>query len=561
MPFARYFHREKCIYLLITALFCLAASVIVMSMVPPVSRDELVHHLAVPKLYLKHGGIYEIPYMDFSYYPMNLDLLYMIPLYFGNDIVPKYIHFLFALLTAWLIFGYIKKRAGLVYGLSGVLLFLSIPVIVKMSITAYVDLGVIFFSFSAILLVIKWLNEGFRIRYLIYSGILCGMALGIKYSAIISFALLSLFIPFIYSRCANNKKSLSLHALIHAMAFILTALAVFSPWMIRNYHWKGNPIYPLYNNVFNPSAPITAEKTEGGLEKKRAKNKGIFTYRQIIYGESGLEISLLPLRIFLQGKDDDPRFFDGRLNPFLLVFSVFAFFPAKNIPVKVKRENLIMLILSILFILIAMFTTAMRVRYISPVIPPLTVLSILGMKNLTGYIRGAPSGFIRAARSVSVIFLFIFSIAMNAVYIKGLFGKVNPLPYITDKITRDEYISKYIPEYPAMKYINDNLPNDSKILFVYLGRRGYYCDRDYVTDEGLLPAIIIESGDSHEILSDLIKRGFTHLLVSLPVFDKWVKDNCPLDKQEMVKTFFREYTIPAYYENGVGLNRLFKKNM
>ncbi|MBU2623293.1 MAG: hypothetical protein KKD92_13335, partial [Proteobacteria bacterium] len=73
----------------------LAVSVIILSSVPPVSRDALTHHLAVPKLYLNHGGMYEIPSVIFSYYPMNLDLLYLIPLYFGNDIVPKYIHFLF----------------------------------------------------------------------------------------------------------------------------------------------------------------------------------------------------------------------------------------------------------------------------------------------------------------------------------------------------------------------------------------------------------------------------------------------------------------------------------
>ena len=63
--------------------------------VPPTSRDALTHHLAVPKLYLQHGGIYEIPWLEFSYYPMNLDLLYMIPLAFGNDIIPKVFTFFF----------------------------------------------------------------------------------------------------------------------------------------------------------------------------------------------------------------------------------------------------------------------------------------------------------------------------------------------------------------------------------------------------------------------------------------------------------------------------------
>jgi hypothetical protein len=78
--------------LILTLLAVLIVSIVILSCVPPVSKDALVHHLAIPKLYLKHGGIYEIPFMPFSYYPMNLELLYMIPLFFGNDIVPKFIH-------------------------------------------------------------------------------------------------------------------------------------------------------------------------------------------------------------------------------------------------------------------------------------------------------------------------------------------------------------------------------------------------------------------------------------------------------------------------------------
>jgi len=97
----------------------LIASVIILSWVPPVSRDALIHHLTVPKLYLKNGGIFEIPFMDFSYYPMNLDLLYLIPLYFGNDIIPKFIHFSFALLTACLVFCYLRRRINSIYAMIG----------------------------------------------------------------------------------------------------------------------------------------------------------------------------------------------------------------------------------------------------------------------------------------------------------------------------------------------------------------------------------------------------------------------------------------------------------
>ena len=62
------------------------AFVLVLASVPPVSRDALTHHLAVPKLWVEGGGLIEIPHVLFSYYPQLLDLLYTIPLLAGHDL-------------------------------------------------------------------------------------------------------------------------------------------------------------------------------------------------------------------------------------------------------------------------------------------------------------------------------------------------------------------------------------------------------------------------------------------------------------------------------------------
>lgn len=98
-------------WVLLALLLSLVGAIAVLSCVPPVSRDELTHHLVVPKLYLAHGGIFEIPWIVFSYYPMNLDLLYMLPLYLGSDIAAKFVHFSFALMTAGLLFRYLRKNS------------------------------------------------------------------------------------------------------------------------------------------------------------------------------------------------------------------------------------------------------------------------------------------------------------------------------------------------------------------------------------------------------------------------------------------------------------------
>ena len=557
---ASFFNKGKIVFLLMASLVTLITVIVIMSMVPPVSKDALIHHLAVPELYLKHGGVYEIPFMDFSYYPMNLEFLYMIPLYFGNDIIPKLIHFAFALSTALLIFNYLKKRAGLVYGLSGAVFFLSIPIIVKLSINVYVDLGVIFFSFASLLLILKWLDENFRARYLIYSGITCGLALGTKYNALITFALLALFIPFLYSRFNGDKKHLNSRSLYYCAGFVLAALIFFSPWMIRNYSWKDNPVYPLYNSIFNQTDQIN-NKIRGESEEEKVKqNRGFFTYRNNIYGESTLEIASLPVRIFFQGKDGDPQYFDGKLNPFLLIFPILAFLPLKNTSGTLKRERMIFLVFSLLFFFIAFFTAVLRIRYISPIIPPLTVLSILGIKNLLEAVNNRPSRIFRVTGNISVVLLFIFSLALNVNYIAGLFKDVDPVPFISGRISRDEYISRFIPEYPALKYINTKVSTDAKIFFIYLGKRGYYCNRNYEFNQGFLHDLIFKARTPGDIFEGFRKKGFTHLLIFGPVFDKWVTDNCSMGKQKLIGIFFREYTVSIFYRNGVVLNMLKIKN-
>ena len=82
-----------------TATFLLCATIVVffctefiLNLTPPISRDALIHHLAIPKLWLKHGEIYEMPWAEYSYYPMYINLIYLVGLYFKNEIAPKFIH-------------------------------------------------------------------------------------------------------------------------------------------------------------------------------------------------------------------------------------------------------------------------------------------------------------------------------------------------------------------------------------------------------------------------------------------------------------------------------------
>ncbi len=528
---------------------------VIMASVPPVSRDELTHHLAVPKLYLKNGGIFEIPNVKFSYYPMNIDLLYIIPLYFNNDIFPKYIHLLFALLTAWFIFKYLLKYTGLNYGLLGAIFFLSTPVILKLSITAYVDLGLVFFSMLCIYYLLKWIVTEFRIQYLIYAGIACGLALGTKYNGLVTLFIFGGLTPLAYSFTINQPKYALSHlqlyrnsfiGLIYGSLFIITALIVYSPWMIRNYIWTSNPIYPLYNTAFQQQSPNV-----DGSEVEHESSLNHFQRRRYIYHESFWESLLIPLRIFFQGRDNDPKYFDGKLNPFLIVLPFFTLLKRKNNSRILDVQKYFLLSFSILFLLIALFTTDMRIRYIAPIIPPLAILSMMGLKTCVDAISKMGQG--KDIFRLLPIFTMAFAFFLNGNYFVQLFRETDPLSYILHKVDRDKYISRFVGEYPTTQYANKHLPNDTKILCLLLGNRTYYLDHEFYLDENFFRKNSKGIYSEDKLDERLVKSGATHIILGLTTYRDWIKHSLINNEHEVFENFFKTNTKIIFEKNGYQL--------
>ena len=232
--------------------------------------------------------------------------------------------------------------------------------------------------------------------YIVCSAVFCGLALGTKYNGLIGFFILTFFVPFFYSRIrytaeknkttseADTKGRLFFRTIGYGMIFLVISLGVFSPWMVRNYIWTYNPIYPLLNswfslNWFAAKEPVSTT-VSSIMATMSSGQLNHFSLRTIIYGESWWQILLIPVRIFFEGQDGNPQYFDGKLNPFLFLLPLAAFFGSpKN--TTLKTEKLLLAGFSVLFILFSFAKTDMRIRYILPIIPPLVILSILGVSR------------------------------------------------------------------------------------------------------------------------------------------------------------------------------------
>lgn len=553
---------------IILLLAAVAICIVILASVPPVSRDALIHHLAIPKLYLKHGGIYEIPEAQWSYYPMNLDLLYLIPLYFGNDIIPKYIHFAFALLTALLLFRYLKNRLDRVYALLGVIVFLSLPIVVKLSITAYVDLGLTFFSFAALLYFLKWINHEYKLKFLLISAFCCGLGLGTKYNGLVVLFLLTLFTIFIYVRNSAAIAKKQLKAMGLGIVFMLTAIMVFSPWAIRNYIWTNNPIYPLYDSWFNGQKAEHVEipagdSSDGAAEGSNAlagKSKGKwghFAVRKFVFKEKWWEIILIPIRIFFQGRDDHPKYFDGRLNPVLFFLPVFAFLRIRKDSPEIRTEKKVLTAFPILLILYAFAQTDMRIRYISPALPPLVVLAVFGLKDLIDLIRNHPSDRFRKIVLSAVYLGVSIFLYLNAVYIMDQFRHVAPLNFITGRVGRDAYIEQYRPEYAAIQFTNKQVSDNGIILGVFLGNRSYYSNRQMLFDYNhFLLATIRRDLSAEAVAENLRIAGITHLIVRYDLFNQWVEHHFNQNQKGTCARLFNDHMELVFSKAGHGVYQL-----
>jgi 4-amino-4-deoxy-L-arabinose transferase-like glycosyltransferase len=476
-------------------------------------------------------------------------------LYFKNDIIPKFIHFAFGLLTAAMIYRYLKRRINKEYAALGSLFFLTIPIIVRLSGTVYVDLGLICFLFASLLFLFHWIESGFKINYLVISAVFCGLGLGTKYNALIGLFLVSLFAAFIYARYNSRQRFYVVKSIGLGAFFVFIALIVFSPWMIRNVAWTGNPVYPLYNRIFNPEESISKEIDPNNMIQVRS-NMSHINVRHQIYNESWLEIVLIPLRVFFQGKDYDPKYFDGRINPFLLILPVFAFFGMRSGNRQEGTEKWVLLFFSVFFLLYTCAQRGIRIRYFGPILPPLVILSMYGLHNIQAVFLSRmawPSGKILKN---GVIFGIIFiMLSFNAVYMLNRFKYVQPLAYITGKLSRDEYIQTYRPEYATLQYANSNLGEDAQIFAPHFSRRGYYSDIKIEFSTTMLQEIASEADSGRDVVQKFQDKGFSHLLINFPVFNYLVK-KYPIHDKKVLKDFFETYTVKEFSKEGFGLLRI-----
>jgi hypothetical protein len=503
-------------------------SAVPLALMPPTVRDELIQHLALPKLYISAGSIREIAHIGFSYLPQNIDLIYLVPLALGSDIAPRLLHLLFAAMTAGLVYSFILPRAGRQYALAGFCIYMTTPLVFNLSRMAYIDHGAAFFSMLSLVAAFRYRDEG-AMKWLVVSAVAMGLGLGAKYNVLISFMLIGLFIAAISYR----DKGLS-GAVRNSVLFGAVALAVLSPWLIRNYVWTGSPFYPLFE-----AAAASMARGEGIHVTGEMAPVG---KRFLLYGESAIDLIILPLRLFWEGADNSIEKFDGVLNPFYLAFLPLAF-------LRKAKDAKLLLAFSIFFFLAAAFTVDLVTRYLMPVIPVVIILVTLGLRNAFGSrLFKWPAVFFAAS-------LAAFSVS----YGWGLYQKTGALNYFASGMDREAYLKTVVPDYELISFGNSSLPQDAKVMLLFAGDRGYYWERDYIYGDRtgvFLIGMVKGVKDADKLASRFKAYGATHLVVNVALFQKFAKDNFTKEELEVLLSFLNTRLEPLHTSRGFSLLKI-----
>lgn len=437
---------------------------------PPILFDELVYHLAIPDIYIKNNKISNIPYLVFSNYPLNVEMLFTMAISLKSDTLAQLIHFSFGLLSGLSIYAFSRTFFGRIQASLSILIFFSMPSIVFIMSFAFNDLGLTYYVILSVYAMLTWIRINDR-GWLILSGVMVGLAMGVKYVGIISFIILFGFIIMNRYRVFNVcLKELSI--------FSFVALLPVLPWLIKNLIFVGNPVYPFLYGLF-------------GGENWSNFNAQRFTQEMSHYGPSHsgvLRYLVLPLFITCQWDTGDIP-----IGPLPLLYLPFLFF-IKNIDKSIKY---LLIFCSIYFFFWTI--TSMVIRFLFPCIALLCVV--------VGYVIKEKN---KSARPVFI------ALILNIYTLYTAIGQ-HPDFYLGDK-TRQEKLLLAEPVkdyYNVVKFINEKLPTGSKILFIGEPRR-YYCKKEVITssqfDTAIISKLVKESKDIKELLYKLKELEVNYVL-------------------------------------------------
>jgi hypothetical protein len=487
---------------------------------PIIAKDALTHHVAVPNLWILDNQIKSYAWHEWSHYPMLFQCGFVPFLKHNLEFLIAPYQSLFLMAATFVVANtslhFISKQAAF---FSSILIAAS-PTAIRLTTEVMVDLGLLFLVALASRHFISAICHSRSNCYSIfYLGLFLGLAACSKYSAlpylVSSLAILLFFIPF---------KDL--------LKVSLITLLVGSPWYVKNFIETGNPFFPLYGALFG-----TALDSSYSLPNLKP-----LQYRVSIYGEDWLSLLLTPFKMIFFAQDNSPRLYDGGAFPLIFL----SFLAPLLIFIKRDKQNLkIVLALSLLCLVvyaISLLSSSWRLRYLIPLFPALAFLTAYSLDKL-----------FKEKRLIS--YLALSQLLISFVYAYYLFAKYQVLPYLTNKISDEDYLEFFLPEYLALKKIASfkHSSNHGKTYLLFTQNNFYHLPNSLsggYRSERLLVSWIRRSKDHNDLLNFFKNKKIKYIYLKSSLVNPGLYSVLKEKEIELLENFMRLYSKLLFRDKG-----------
>ena len=432
---------DKGVRVLWLGLVVIAISGLLQGMAPPNDYDSLMYHMSQPQFDIEMGRL-SIPWdraLGTELFPALAGHLSRLSLATMNAGVAQMLHGMLSLVAA---LGAAMLTARMGYGRVATLLaaifFLSTRVVIWEMGTVEVDAPLAAFTILAILAYHSFRQSGNLATAALF-GFMIGGGILVKYHG---FVVALAFVPIILHDLLRRRVSFTA-----SLVGPMLAMVVLLPHLTRNFLITGNPVYPLFNKIFNP----------GKYEFFQVGSGGYGTGRELI------DLLITPWNMFISPM----HFFDGMIYgaPFLLAFAPLILMDTQKL-----RRWAVALSVAGCYYAGWFYLLDGQVRFLLPIMPVMAAMAAVGVAVMWQLI-GDRFAFRAAFLSIALI------LGLNQALFVGIYGILR-LPVALGFMDPGTYHKKTPTMngafYETCGYIRDNLKPGEK-YFSNLQPHSFYC--------------------------------------------------------------------------------------
>ncbi len=442
---------NKLTLFLVLVVSALLIPICLLPLYPPTAWDSTMYHLAYAKIYNQNHQIVLTPYLRFPVFPQTNEMLFTLALLLFDDVTAQLIQFLMMITLAIAVIAFGQRLYSRGAGLWSAAILLQSPLVLWLGSVAYIDMGVMLFVTMSVYAFWNWLQLRTQ-GWLILSGVLCGLAIGTKYTA--------LFFPLVLGLMVLYR-SLKDHKYRPLAVFSLLAVLVPLPWFIRNFYYTRNPVFPLFYEMFGRLFGF-------GLWKPGHFQGILDDYSNYGCGRSLKSLIMLPWHIVF---DWTGFGMEAQLSPVYFLVPLLLFIPG-----IVSSRLRLLLGLGVAYLLLWFFGVQYG-RYVMPALPLLSLAAGITLNRLLLRPR-----FFRKYAS------FKLATALGAIILISP-GCISSVRRVRERghipVTqqqRFDYLVQRLPSYPAYRFLNDLKGRDYTVYAIPDERMAYFADGVFMGD-------------------------------------------------------------------------------